>query len=970
MKRKLPILKGMVRCLSATAIAFIALNAGAATSNGLSGISESVDYGAITYEWTDAKGNTHVSNLAEKADSYPQIVALLKEVYTNPAVPGFVKDPIGYGADFTTDRNENVKVKYAPCTDAPYNMPADMKVTVPVEGATALLVELKDNYVENRNLSAEEYLKEIKAVSVLTKSMYIGEKDGSLNPGHLFNYVGTLNKFFIITKGCNRVPKNNAEGFGPFFMMYEEFSPSNTGAMYNVFSDMNAGKQFSVDHNCSTIMGQDHIMVMGEEGSSKTDFPVNFLFYLPDYRFAGDSRTNGGSNQEWYTYYSPDHKPFVFFSKITAAINEIPVADAASGKALIKLEWKSTYKEVSKSQVPEEFYIYRVVNDVIQPHPLAISEFDIDTAAHPADMYVEPTTGAIVSTGADCSIFVKEDMRSISYDVRYIVLGRRLGSDFELTESNVVTACVPAADGPGNLEIRIDGFGVSQYDAENERNNYRNSVSLLDHNVAGARKLLRRHVMLNNGDNAHPVFILNRVNVKNGEISGRPVVVAHMQVISEEEKYDVVDGDHYLYTARITYSGNGDISGLPVKATFKSMKSQTDVADADMPVEALANNGDMLAMFTDRFSESTSLGEQAEAYGYYVEYTPDAASPAAARMDRTLSNMVEVTVPVRELKVGIMPYTFDEISADLDAENPLPATPAAIWIETRSNPNVSQYVVTDVTDHSEVAKLTRMATGRLVASRMNAEGNWEECGSIENGYNAHPVIELAKPVAAGEELSLSLVYNNGNTYGNRRVVMPEMPSVRIDDAGIFKQGFVDPATFRYFSSLSWSAVNALPEGSADPDNDHVIAGYRSWHTHGDTDEHTLVWGLDGDAGEIPTDAGTEGLTYTWFNAHVASGGNPVSVEQKVRMYSLVPASMRIPREGARTEACYAVSDASKTIMTEQSENLPTGVENVEMPDGNTEYRYYDLTGREISPSAISKGVYIRVGGGKSEKIIF
>lgn len=977
MKRLLPTLKGCARMLPSTAMAIAALTAGSVTATATDpGRPKAVDYSAISYEWTDTEGHTHISTLDRKAETYEQIVALLKEIYTNPAVPGFVKDPVGYGADYAEDRNENVEVKYAPCTRAPYAMPADMEVPVPVEGATALLVELKDDYKydQNEDKSAEVLLKKVKAVSVLTKQMYIGEDVGSKNPGYLFNYVGTLDKFFIITKGSNRVPKGNPEGFAPFFQMFEEFSPSNTGPIYDAFTDMNSGRQFPVDHNCSTIMGQNHIVVMTGENADGDPHAVNFLFYLPDKRFAGDSRTNDRVHYyEWYTYYSEGHKPFVFFSKIFAAINEVPEADPAAGKARVKVEWKSTYKDVSKSQVPEEFYVYRVVDDVIQPHPLSLSEFDIDTAAHPSDMRIDDMIGAIISTGPDCSIFVKEDMRSISYNVRYIVLGRRWGSDFELTESNVVTACIPAADGPGDLEIRINGHGMSQYDASRELNNYSNSVSLLDHNVSGGRKLLRRHVSLKNGDNPDPVFILRRVNVKDGEIAGDPVEVARMKVINEEEKYDVVDGEHYLYTAQIIYAAGVDVAGLPLYATFKSKKSQSEVADIDMPVEALSAQGDMLAMFTDRFSVSTRNGDQSRAYGYYVEYVPEAGTSGDGRMDRTLSNMVEVTVPVRELRVGVIPYTAEEIAADRDADNLLPAANPTVWIETRSNPNVSQYVVTNMTTGERVAKVVRMATGRLEVSRADADGKWQACGSIENGYYAHPVVELISPVEPGDGFSLSLVYNNGNTYGNRRVVMEAMPGVSADEDGIFKHGFVDdtnPVDYQYHSAVLWSAVNASVQGTANPDGSHIIAGYRVWQTHDSENDYTLIWGLEGDGEDIPAGADTWGVAARGFVSHVATQQNPVTVDHKVRMYSVVPAAMRIPREeNGAADAVYAVSDASISRTVTSLDNLTTGVDGIETPGGNVEYRYFDLTGREIKASDLSRGVYIRVGAGKSEKII-
>ena len=48
----------------------------------------SFDYSSFTYSWTDSLGVNHISKLTDKPTDPYQIMALLAEVYVNPAIPG------------------------------------------------------------------------------------------------------------------------------------------------------------------------------------------------------------------------------------------------------------------------------------------------------------------------------------------------------------------------------------------------------------------------------------------------------------------------------------------------------------------------------------------------------------------------------------------------------------------------------------------------------------------------------------------------------------------------------------------------------------------------------------------------------------------------------------------------------------------------------------------------------------------
>lgn len=103
--------------VAVSAVAFSVATASATLSPADINAVSSDYYKAITFTWTDAQGNTHESNLTEEATDPNHIVALLREVYVNPKVPGYTCD---MAADQIQDgRQQYATVKYEPCTLPP-----------------------------------------------------------------------------------------------------------------------------------------------------------------------------------------------------------------------------------------------------------------------------------------------------------------------------------------------------------------------------------------------------------------------------------------------------------------------------------------------------------------------------------------------------------------------------------------------------------------------------------------------------------------------------------------------------------------------------------------------------------------------------------------------------------------------------------------------------------------------------------
>ena len=64
------------------------------------GVKDKAFFDAITYQWQDADDNVHTSKLTDVAKDPRQIMAMLKEVFTNTKIPGIYYG--GYKADGTT----------------------------------------------------------------------------------------------------------------------------------------------------------------------------------------------------------------------------------------------------------------------------------------------------------------------------------------------------------------------------------------------------------------------------------------------------------------------------------------------------------------------------------------------------------------------------------------------------------------------------------------------------------------------------------------------------------------------------------------------------------------------------------------------------------------------------------------------------------------------------------------------------
>ncbi len=1062
-------------------IAFALFTSVAGRAQYVEGTYDETFYSKFTYNWTDASGKKHTSTLAEPATEYEQIVEFLREVYVNPAIPGFVKD-YSWTADKAAAHPDNIyaTVPYEPCVGLgnPYHMEDLAKVETPVEGATAILVEVDDNYDGRHGINGdlpsdladqcEWYLRQIKRVSILMHQRYVSQEVSTENPGFLFNYVGPLNRFFVITKGNNRIALNSNyddngkvdpsstvyRGHAPFFHMFEEFSPANTGPIYDAYHDMESGHAFGVDHNCTTIMGQNHTTVMSpavkEDGSNADafhDYSGNFMFFLPDYRFAGDNRTNDNVHfYGWYTYYS-GKRPYYFFNKISAEIKKKPQLVSKEGSdwandpdvlgiANVRVEWTSTYNDIVGYEANESFYVYRVINDVVQPDPVPASQlvvpgFDEETGTdYPNkihlggredegdDLTLDPSV--IVSRISHPSIYVKEPRYAESYNVYYIVKGRRYKTDFELVESNVVTTLIPGVSEKNALNIQIDGQRKSTHKIAERRNYYEHRIDLIDNNYnAGTDVTLqRRHIRTADDPTVDTPtqFVLMRYSGADKSAAEEVARIRMTKTVVDRWNQFVFTGDviykndparnetgitlckatgiKYVTASGQTLSGQALVDAINNHTITLDNLSDYSERDAetgeDVRVNAVLNvvaldkneslgrYQDAIYTFFDVFSVETRDGTHPDSYNYYIDYVPAVFlnHEVAAFSDR--SNTYEFSVPKNQLKAGYVPYTEEQILADANYDTRLAVNNPGVQFERESNVNVSRYLIyrTGVYGAPQVvAQAVRQPNGTLAYSRVNSNGTLASYDKSSN--SVRPAIPLPYGANVGDEFDLVVEYTSGNTYGNRIAALYDTPYPHIYDVAIKgKASSQYPDKWDYTATVDWNSQRLASPVEGDDSQYYTRYGYRAWGAGGKVDDESRMFEghydlneKDNKVARVKAKAPNQDDFISKqhnFTAHQATFVDPVQYNAHVRLYAQLPESMNISESGAPG---YLVSDNTFVRTIDSPNSYTTGVDDVADDDANAPVEYYSLQGYRIDNPTPGTIVVRRQGNTVSKMMI-
>ncbi|MDY5260235.1 MAG: hypothetical protein SPH19_03715, partial [Sodaliphilus sp.] len=442
-------------------------------------------YEGRTYTWTNANGRTVTSNLADPATDPRQIMALLKEVYTNKEIPGiwqcgYTDGGIREGTiDYTID---NGWYSNDPIYDAYGILEGDYKPNE--EGYTTLIVKVKDDWkpVMKQNLSQNETLNyianSIESVQILTDGVYIpatgadGKKNP--NPGAVYRLSGNANRLFFMTKGRGRaVPGWNSyeviRSYAPFNGMFEEYSPvavSGGQVVENFYTKLVDGDIFKVEHDCSSVPGNEHYFcMMGAKGTKKFDV-TDLIVTIPDYRlWYWNQRDKQGTSNMIYTNYHKSYAPSLGLYGIQLKATATP---AAGDEYTVELKWTSTLNEITGNEIDQRFKVWVRAEDGRLEPLLDANGNQVEIAPGETFQY---------------NYNVKQGFEG--REITYVVSGQptdALFINYKEAYSNDDKVFIPGLDPNEGLRLSIGTTSTSDYNLATETNQYKNLITI-DHNL-------------------------------------------------------------------------------------------------------------------------------------------------------------------------------------------------------------------------------------------------------------------------------------------------------------------------------------------------------------------------------------------------------------------------------------------------------------------------------------------------------
>lgn len=579
------------------------------------------EYEQFTYDWTDANGVVHPdTKLTEKAESTEQIMALIKEVYSNPNIPGS-----WYGEPARRDH----EIPYGNNKSFGWNVTGNKPNR---EGYTLLLVAVKDswtNKLSSQFSNVRDYITEaIKWVKLVPNGVHISETgDGPNNSGVIFNIDETLNRFYFISKGRYRKYTEM-----PFLNMFELFSPTTDAEgieTTDFYKKMLDGQIYSVVHDCGSVESAAHYFSMTGRNGTESKQVTGLVFYIGDYRFENwrIDNNNYRDKNSTLTWYNPSYAPKTLMYTIqltaTRSENRVETTDG-SRKYNVTLDWTSSLNKIAPaSDLVQEYDIYIVVNGVRQPMPIA--------------------TGITTNT---YTYEVPQELKG--YDITYQISGRPINTEFKKAWSNTDVVTIPGYDPFERLNLSITGNYKSTYDQALEVNNYENLITMTNNN-ADPSTALRGNMI-----DGNTTFDLYRFD---SEAAGAPLEHVATVKMGEKSKNETTGLYEYPYT--VTYDNRvSNISYPSITGHFTSETPDGEISLGEHGLQLL-----------DAFAVSTAHNDHAAHYDYQVKFVSaiDILHPDGETTSRdAYSNVVRVPILKTNVEVEAVTYSRDEIMADTD----------------------------------------------------------------------------------------------------------------------------------------------------------------------------------------------------------------------------------------------------------------------------------------------------------------
>lgn len=729
-------------------------------------------YERRTYTWTNANGRTVTSNLADPATDPRQIMALLKEVYTNKEIPGIWQ--CGYTADgeregdidYTID-NGFFGLSKDPIYKA-YDIPeGDYKPNE--EGYTTLIVKVKDDWkpVMEQNLSLKKTLdyitKSIESVQILTEGVYIpatgtdGKKNP--NPGAVYRLSGNANRLFFMTKGRGRIWNDiPARKYAPFNGMFEEYSPvavSGGQVVENFYTKLVDGDIFKVEHDCGSVPGNEHYFcMMGSKGTKKFDV-TDLIVTVPDYRlWKWDDRDYQGNTESKYTNYNKSHAPSLGLYGIQLKATATP---AAGDEYTVELKWTSTLNEITGNEIDQRFKVWVRAEDGGLERLLDANGNQVE-----------------IAPGETFQYNYNETQGFEGREITYVVSGRptdKMFNDYKEVYSNDDKVFIPGLDPNEGLRLSIGTTSTSDYDLATETNQYKNLITI-DHN------LVNTHVRYGNLKAGSKLAFYRYDVDRNSEAKE----IAELEIVSVDKRKN--GSKYYLdYKYNLRFFNQKNEATPKTNLTGETYSLETNYDYTENTTKEIDFNGFKINSFNDEFCASTATNDHPASYEYKASFsnldhatqkelhsaystikvhktTPDLTDKAITLEDVENDNVCSTRIYKGELDASpaiqfkldqdrrIAEYSVDKIrnkeqseSEEVGLAQRLPSWNYAIYENGSFKQNVSHTEIPQI--HDKSAKVGKNDYVSVIKTYRDNDGSYNTYGSpIKTTYKLKASVEV------------------------------------------------------------------------------------------------------------------------------------------------------------------------------------------------------------------------------------
>lgn len=566
-------------------------------------------YERRTYTWTNANGRTVTSNLADPATDPRQIMALLKEVYTNKEIPGI------WQCGYTDDGEREGDIDYTiyngwysndPIYDAYGILEGDYKPNE--EGYTTLIVKVKDDWkpVMKQYLSQDETLNyianSIESVQILTDGVYIPATEKNKNPGAVYRLSGNANRLFFMSKGRGRaVPGWNSyeviRSYAPFNGMFEEYSPvavSGGQVVENFYTKLVDGDIFKVEHDCSSVPGNEHYFcMMGAKGTKKFDV-TDLIVTIPDYRLRyWDQRDKQGNSNMIYTNYNKNYAPSLGLYGIQLKATATP---AAGKEYTVELKWTSTLNEITGNEINQRFKVWvRAEDGGLEPL--------LDANGNQVE----------IAPGKTFQYNYNEKQDEEGREITYVVSGwptDEMFNDYKEVYSNDDKVFIPGLDPDEGLRLSIGTTSTSDYNLATETNQYKNLITI-DHN------LVKTHVKYDNLQ-AGSTLAFYRYDVDHRK--SKPKMIAELVIVSVDPRKN--GSKYYLdYKYNLRFFNQENEASPKTNLTEATYSLETNYDYTENTTKEIDFNGFKINSFNDEFCASTATNDHPASYEYKASFS-------------------------------------------------------------------------------------------------------------------------------------------------------------------------------------------------------------------------------------------------------------------------------------------------------------------------------------------------------------